>query len=162
MMKDVNMNITVTGLIGRRADKKKLIEAAEFFAAQLMDPRMVRNLTLDIEVWKDFDLEGECVDEDGTKNPRWFTIGLKNQDVNEMIKVLGHEMVHVKQHAKNELATGHAVAARGGLKIYSKWMGEIWKPKGKEDAYFDSPWEIEAYGREVGLYHKWCATQEAA
>jgi len=79
-----------------------------------------------------------------------------------MIKVLGHEMVHVKQHAKNELATGHAVAARGGLKIYSKWMGQIWKPKGKEDAYFDAPWEIEAYGREVGLYHKWCATQKIA
>jgi hypothetical protein len=71
-------------------------------------------------------------------------------------------MVHVKQHAKNELATGHAVAARGGLKIYSKWMGQIWKPKGKEDAYFDAPWEIEAYGREVGLYHKWCAAQEVS
>jgi hypothetical protein len=52
------------------------------------------------------------------------------------------------------------VAARGGLKIYSKWMGQIWKPKGKEDAYFDAPWEIEAYGREVGLNHKWCATQK--
>ena len=125
------MDITVTGLIGRRADKQKLIEAAEFFAAQLMDPRMVKNITLDIEVWKDLDIEGECVDEDGTKNPRWFTIGLKNQDIEEMIKVLGHEMVHVKQHAKNELQTGHAVAARGGLKIYSKWMGQIWKPKGK-------------------------------
>jgi len=156
------MDITVTGLIGRRSDKKKLIEAAEFFAAQLMDPRMVQNLTLDIEVWKNFDLEGECVDEDGTKNPRWFTIGLQLQDIDEMIKVLGHEMVHVKQHAKNELATGHAVAARGGLKIYSKWMGQIWKPKGKEDAYFDSPWEIEAYGREVGLNHKWVASQKAA
>lgn len=156
------MDITVTGLIGRRADKKKLIAAAEFFAAQLMDPRMVRNLTLDIEVRKDFDVEGECVDEDGTKNPRWFTIGLNNQDIDEMIKVLGHEMVHVKQHAKNELETGHAVAARGGLKIYSKWMGQIWKPKGKEDHYFDSPWEIEAYGREVGLNRKWVASQKAA
>jgi hypothetical protein len=60
------MDITVTGLVGRRADKKKLIEAAEFFATQLMDPRMVRNLTLDIEVWKNFDLEGECVDEEGS------------------------------------------------------------------------------------------------
>ena len=88
------MDISVTGMIGKRKEKAKLIEAAEFFAAQLMDPRMVRNLTLDIEVWKNFDLEGECVDEDGTKNPRWFTIGLKNQDIDEMIKVLGHEMVH--------------------------------------------------------------------
>jgi len=156
------MEINVTGMIGRRNDKAKLIEAAEFFAAQLMDPRMVRNLTLDIEVNKNLDVEGECVDEDGTRNPRWFTIGLKSQKIDAMIKTLAHEMVHVKQHAKNELQTGHAVAARGGFKIYSKWMGEIWKPRGKEDHYFDSPWEIEAYGREVGLYHKWCAKQETA
>jgi hypothetical protein len=154
------MDITVTGMIGRRADKQKLIEAAEFFAAQLMDPRMVRNITLDIEVYNNLDVEGECVDEDGFKNPRWFTIGLKKLDIESMIKTLGHEMVHVKQHAKNELQTGHAVAARGGLKIYSKWMGEIWKPKGKEDAYFDSPWEVIAYGMEVGLYHKWLSRKD--
>jgi len=132
MMKDENMNITITGMIGKRKEKALLKEAAEFFAIQLMDPRMVRNLTLDIEVYNNLDVEGECVDEDGFRNPRWFTIGLKSQDIKAMIKTLGHEMVHVKQHAKNELRTGHVVAARGGLKIYSKWMGEIWKPKGKE------------------------------
>jgi hypothetical protein len=156
MMKDENMNITITGMIGKRKEKALLKEAAEFFADQLMDPRMVRNLTLDIEVYNNLDVEGECVDEDGVRNPRWFTIGLKSYEyIDVMIKTLAHEMVHVKQHAKNELQTGHAVAARGGLKIYSKWMGEIWKAKRKEDDYFDSPWEIEAYGREVGLYAKW-------
>jgi hypothetical protein len=156
MMKDNNMNITITGMIGKRKEKALLKEAAEFFANQLMDPRMVRKLTLDIEVYNNLDVEGECVDEDGVRNPRWFTIGLKgDQDIGTMIKTLGHEMVHVKQHAKNELQTGHAVAARGGLKIYSKWMGEVWKAKRKEDDYFDSPWEIEAYGREVGLFAKW-------
>ncbi len=75
------MDITVTGMVGRRGDKQKLVEAAQFFAAQLMDPRMVRNLTVDIEVRKDLDVEGECVDEDGVRNPRWFTIGLKSQDI---------------------------------------------------------------------------------
>ena len=156
MMKDKNMNITITGMIGKRKEKALLQEAAEFFADQLMDPRMVRNLTLDIEVYNNLDVEGECVDEDGFRNPRWFTVGLKSHEyIDVMIKTLAHEMVHVKQHAKNELQTGHAVAARGGLKIYSKWMGEVWKAKRKEDDYFDSPWEIEAYGREVGLYAKW-------
>ena len=150
------MQITVTGMGSKRKQKDQLIEAAQFFAEQLMDPRMVRNLSIDLEVRNNMRVDGECVDEDGIRNPRWFTIGLKYQeDVEEMIKILGHEMVHVKQHAKNELQNGHVVAARGGLQIYSRWMGKIWKPKGKEDAYFDAPWEIEAYGREVGLYHKW-------
>ena len=150
------MQITVTGMGSKRKQKEQLVEAAKFFAEQLMDPRMVRNLVLDIEVSKNLDVEGECVDEDGVRNPRWFTIGLKAQsDIGEMIKTLGHEMVHVKQHAKNELQSGVMVPTRGGLKMSSKWMGQVWKPKGKEDHYFDAPWEIEAYGREVGLYAKW-------
>lgn len=149
------MQITITGMIGKRKEKALLREAAEFFAHQLMDPRTVRNITLDIEVRGNMDVDGECVDEDGVRNPRWFTIGLKLQDIEEMIKVLGHEMVHVKQHAKNELVSGVWGITRGGIKMSHKWQGEIWKPKGKEDHYYDSPWEIEAYGREVGLYHHW-------
>ncbi len=65
MMKDENMNITITGMIGKRKEKALLKEAAEFFANQLMDPRMARNITLDIEVYNYLDVEGECVDEDG-------------------------------------------------------------------------------------------------
>lgn len=155
------MQINVTGMIGKRA-AVKLIEAAEFFAAKLMDPRMVRNLVIDLEVRKSLDVEGECIDEDGCRNPRFFTIALKNQDLEDMIKTLAHEMVHVKQHAKNELQSGVMVAARGGLKMHSKWMGEVWKPGRRQDAYYDSPWEIEAYGMEVGLFAKWQATQKAA
>ena len=154
------MQINVTGMVGKRAEKAKLIEAAEFFAAKLMDPRMVRNLVIDLEVRKNLDVDGECVDEEGIRNPRFFTIALKHQDdLDEMIKTLAHEMVHVKQHAKNELQSGIMVAARGGLKMHSKWKGEIWKPKARQDAYYDSPWEIEAYGMEVGLFAKWQAAQ---
>lgn len=157
MMKDDNMKINITGMVGKRKQKVELEAAARFFAAKLMDPRMVRNLELDIDVISDLDVDGECVDEDGVRNPRFFTIGLKRQDINEMIKVLAHEMVHVKQHAKNELVSGVMIATRGGLKMSSKWMGEVWKPKAKECPYYDSPWEIEAYGREVGLFQKWIA-----
>lgn len=149
------MQITITGMVGKRKEKALLKEAAEFFAAQLMDPRMVRNLVIDLEVRANMDVQGECVDEDGIKNPRFFTIGLRKQDINEMIKTLGHEMVHVKQHAKNELQSGIMTLTRGGFRMSSKWKGEIWKPKAKEHPYYDCPWEIEAYGREVGLFQKW-------
>lgn len=150
------MHITVTG-VKTKAVETELKEAAAFFADILMDPRMVRNLNIEIEVSKTLDVQGECIDEEGTRNPRWFTIGLKNQKVAEMVKTLAHEMVHVKQHAKNELQGGIMVATRGGLKMHSKWMGEIWKPKRKEDSYYDSPWEIEAYGKEVGLFNRYVA-----
>jgi hypothetical protein len=155
MMKKTDIKIiTITGMVGKRKEKAVLKEAANFFAMQLMDPRMVRNIMIDIEVRDHMDVDGECVDEDGFRNPRWFTIGLKRQDINSMVKTLGHEMVHVKQHAKNELQSGILVPTRGGFRMTSRWKGEIWKPKAKEHRYFDAPWEIEAFGREVGLFHK--------
>lgn len=148
------MQIKVTGAKDKsQADQLEF--AARFFANILMDPRMVRNLTIDLDVMPKLDVMGECVDEDGTRNPRWFTINLKKQKIDEMIKTLAHEMVHVKQHAKNELQFGGIIATRGGLKIETKWKGEIWKPKGKEHDYYDSPWEIEAYGKEVGLFMRY-------
>ena len=153
------MEIKVYGTKSKRLINK-LTEASEFFARQLMDPRTVVNLQIDIEISKNLDVLGDCGTEDDGRSPRWFTIELKTQTVDEMIKTLAHEMVHVKQQAKNELQTGHMVAARGGLKLSSKWMGEIWKPKGKEDHYYDAPWEIEAYGREVGLMHHWTMHKE--
>lgn len=148
------MQLNIKGFTQKQTTE--LAEAANFFAHILMDPRMVRNLIIDIEHTRKSDVQGECVDEDGTRNPRWFTINLRGaKGDDDIIQTLAHEMVHVKQHAKNELQSGVMVAARGGLKMTSKWMGEIWKPKGKEDHYYDSPWEIEAYGREIGLYRRW-------
>jgi hypothetical protein len=135
--------------------QKDLEEAARFFACALMDPRMVRNLELDIEVERGLDIMGECINEDDMKNSRYFTIRLERNHTDDIIKTLAHEMVHVKQYAKNELGKQLRVSRGGGLKITTEWQGKVWNPKRKEDAYFDAPWEIEAYGREVGLYAKW-------
>lgn len=147
------MIITIDGTGVRNADL--LEEAARFFATHLLHPRTIPCIHLDIEVLKTLDVTGECVSEDSCARPRYFTINLRKQPVEEMIRVLAHEMVHLKQYAKNELSKQFRLTTRGGLKIGSKWMGEFWEPKGKEDAYWDCPWELEAYGREVGLYHRW-------
>ena len=146
------MIISIDGTGPRNADK--LEEAARFFADQLLHARTVQKLEIDLEVVRSLDVTGECISEDEHKNPRYFTIRLKQQPIEEMIRTLGHEMVHVKQYAKNELSKQLRLA-RGGIRIGSKWHGEFWDPKSKEDGYWDAPWEIEAYGREVGLYHKW-------
>lgn len=148
------MRISIDGTGSRNADK--LDEAARFFAAQLLHARTVNKLELDIEIIKSLDVEGECISEDDHKNPRYFTIRMKRAPINDMIKILAHEMVHVKQYAKNELGKELAMARGGkGLRIVTRWLGDLWFPKRKEDAYWDAPWEIDAYGREVGLYQKW-------
>ena len=148
------MRISIDGTGARNADK--LEEAARFFASHLLHARTAQKMELDIEIVKSLDVEGECISEDDHKNPRYFTVRIKRAPIEDMIKVLSHEMVHVKQYAKNELGKELALARGGkGLRIVTRWQGELWSPKGKEDAYWDAPWEIEAYGREVGLYQKW-------
>lgn len=149
------MIISIDGTGPRNANK--LEEAARFFAAQLLHARTTNKIELDLEVVRSLDgVDGECISEDDHKNPRFFTIRLKQAPIEEMIKVLAHEMVHVKQYAKNELGKELTLARGGsGLKIVTRWQGEFWNPKGKEHHYWDAPWEIEAYGREVGLHHKW-------
>lgn len=148
------MIITIDGTGPRNADK--LEAAARFFADLLLHTRTVQKLVIDLEIVKSLDVDGECITEDDHKNPRYFTIRLKAQKLEEMIKTLGHEMVHVKQYAKNELGKELSLARGGkGLRIVTRWQGEMWTPKAKEDGYWDAPWEIEAYGREVGLYQKW-------
>lgn len=148
------MQVNVSGFNKRQT--VDLRRAAELFANLLMDPRIVRSLVIDIEHSPKSDVQGECIDEDDFRNPRWFTIHLRGiEKDDDIIKTLAHEMVHVKQYAKNELHSGIMVPAKGGLKMHSKWMGKVWKAKRKEDSYYDSPWEIEAYGREVGLYARW-------
>lgn len=142
--------------------KENVIEAAEFFAHQLMHSRMADNLELDIEFDPKLDCQGVCINEDDTRRSRYFTIQLRNSKEDteyDIIQTLAHEMVHVKQHAKNEHMKSFGTA-KGGLKIESIWMGKPWRPKKSENAYYDSPWEIEAYGREVGLMAHWNNYQE--
>jgi hypothetical protein len=143
---------------GFKKEKRQQIKAAvTFFAEQLMDPRTVKNLIIDVERLPKLEVIGEAGPEDDGRYPRWFTISIRDAEGDEdIVKTLAHEMIHVKQYAKNELTNYYHKAGKGGRGQYvMKWYGSMWKPSKKEDPYWDSPWEIEAYGREVGLFHKW-------
>ena len=155
------MQINVSGVRSKKLEAQ-LIEAAEFFAGLLMDPRIVRGLELDIEMSKSLDVQGACNPEDDGRKPRWFTIQLRGKKGDDHImKTLAHEMVHIKQFAKGEMYTDHFKVARGHRKLQTEWQGKIWTPAKKEHEYFDSPWEIEAYGREVGLFQRYVEMMNA-
>lgn len=149
------MYVTVSG-IKDQVKIDQLKEASVFYASLLLDPRIIKNIDLDIVIDKSMDVQGECICEDDSKNPRIFTINLRNKRGDEPIfRTLAHEMVHLKQYAKRELGNEIMLTTRGGVKIVTKWKGQIWKSKSKECPYWDSPWEIESYGREVGLFWRW-------
>ncbi len=75
-------------------------------------------------------------------------------------RTLAHELVHVKQFATGQM-NRHIVTKKtssGKGVTGTLWEGKIYsssKYEDSEEGYYDSPWEIEAYGREVGLYRLW-------
>jgi len=98
------------------------------------------------------------VDEKGRKK---FSIVLNKKRMNNRAKRpisalknllvdLGHELVHVKQYLNNEIFDyANGDVRHKGIKFDSSYLLD-------EEKYYDSPWEIEAYGREWGLYKIFC------
>ena len=151
------MEISITGF--KKSAAVEIKEATEFFVDLLFDANVAKNLQLDIERAAKMDFEGECVNEDDTVDPRWFTISLRaGKDDEDPIKTLAHELVHVRQSANNWLEK-RTKTTKGKTTIQAVWMGKPWAPSEKEDSYWDSPWELEAFGREVGLYQRWLASR---
>jgi hypothetical protein len=73
---------------------------------------------------------GYCCDLDDGE----FEIDIKRTlRLRDMLTTLAHELVHVKQYVKGEMPESIS-----------------------EGDYWDRPHEIEAHGRETGLFIRWC------
>ena len=140
------MQINITGRINKQ-EKKYVSEAVLFFMKRLVKRTLLKSFVIDISVRNNVanNDEGYCeiTGWNARNSPREFLIVLKKCDsFRKMLMTLAHECVHVKQFALGELSENHA-----------HWRGR----RIKEDIeYWESPWEIEAFGRERGLYTLFC------
>ena len=124
-----------------KADEIK--SALNFFAESLMHKNLSRNIN--VRVCFGEDLENTTVWEDDNSRPREFTITVNSKvGYRTTLLTLAHEMVHVKQYATGELRD----ALRGPT--LHRWRNKPYDAKVVD--YCDHPWELEAYGREYGLY----------
>jgi len=98
------------------------------------------------------------IDEHGRKK---FTVVLDYKHLNKrgkkpitrlknLLVDLGHELVHVKQYLNNEIFDYKDGSVRFKGVLFDQSYDQ------DEEAYYMSPWEIEAYGREWGLYKMFC------
>lgn len=125
--------------------REMLTKAVDFYADKLgLDKELQDKIELEILVRKGPD-RGACYTSCSPKRvPKFFTIELNPDDDISILQTLAHEMVHLKQFATGELRL---------MKRCAKWKDNIWTRKKDEmDDYYDSPWEIEAFGREEGLF----------
>ena len=144
------MFITVTGSGSRK--REMVADAAHWYAIHLM-PRLENKLFVNIKLINNLrlkeNLSGDAIWEDDTcTRPREFTVRVDSSlDKQELLETVAHEMVHVKQYARGELKDFTRT-----IKL-CKWKGE--KMEWEKINYYDLPWEIEAHGRERGLFIRW-------
>ena len=131
--------------------KSYVVSAVEFAMAKFFDAKdLDKYISVDVD-FTDLDVEGHCIDAgDGE-----FSIEIKKDlPMREKMIVLMHELVHMKQHIAGELEFGGIIIGKDGLKCKTTtWMGAEFDEQGTD--YFDRPWEIEAFGRQLGLFIRW-------
>ena len=134
------MTIRITG--GTKNQKKYARSMVKFCIKTLM-PRM-KTLDITVKLKNPKGAMGYCLELDDN---RTFEIEAdKKLRLRKLLETIAHEMVHVKQYARRELHP-----------VHNTWCGKTYNPK--KVSYWDLPWEIEAHGREVGLFVRW-AEQE--
>ena len=94
------------------------------------------------------DQYANCIWEDQYHRPNEFTIEIDpDQKIQLLLNSLAHELVHVKQWAKGEY-----YELQSEPKVY-KFNGK--RVDTRKVDYWDTPWEIEAHGRAIGLVVLW-------
>lgn len=124
--------------------------ATRFYGDYLLGPKLCKKIEVSISFVKyprGSNEYAECIWKYDNIASREFEIFMERSLCRrETLLALAHEMVHLKQYAKGELKDYIKPARMIG------WMGE--KYLMEELDYWEQPWEIEAYGREKGLYFK--------
>jgi len=145
----------------RNVDKKlkiALYAMTEFAMASLVPSKKLRNnISIDIHLRKHSNAgEAKLAKHANRYRPRDFKVLLNHHHLefddygrertatewaHEILRTLAHELVHVKQYVMGDLTWRD----RGLL-----WKGVLHTPEHLGE-YFETPYEIEAFGRERGL-----------
>lgn len=129
--------ITVTG---GKPKQRRYVESMVQFCIDTLMPRM-RTLEIEVKLCSPKGAMGYCLELDTNRE---FEIEVdRTLSYRKMLETVAHEMVHVKQYARRELHPSKEA-----------WLGKTINPK--KVSYWDLPWEIEAHGREVGLFVRYC------
>jgi len=140
------MQIVVTGT-NTKISEDELIFAVNVMSKQLMSGQLLKHLFIDIIFGPISKFHGLCdTNENNSGKFRDFDIYIRNSmSRKNQLCTLAHELVHVKQYATGELNPYIK------NKKYLQWKKSVVDLDTVN--YWDLPWEIEAHGKEPGLYN---------
>lgn len=70
----------------------------------------------------------------------------------EIMKVVAHEMIHVRQYASKQLTSVIRMGSSGKIKLETRWKNQIYRQKKGKHSYWFEPWEMEARAFEEPAY----------
>jgi|13_taG_2_1085334.scaffolds.fasta_scaffold01109_2 hypothetical protein len=138
---------------GLDKERKAMVKSLCDYTIQLLMPRMKNKLNIKFKFIDDLvssdGVYGDCEWlEETCRRPRNFAIRIDSSQENQlMLETVAHELVHVKQYARGEMKE----LVRSSK--YTRWKGK--DINHRELNYYDQPWEIEAHGRETGIFIRW-------
>jgi hypothetical protein len=140
-------------IIGGQQYQQDRARSMVLFCLNSLMPRLKDKLYIRVELKKNMCAEtgnlGVCYWTDTNDRPRDFIIEVDaSSRLRTLLITIAHEMVHAKQFARNEQK--HLLNSANKVKWKGKDVDLL-----KVD-YWELPWEIEAHGREVGLFVNWC------
>jgi hypothetical protein len=143
------MLLSIVGCPDKERFRPYVKRAILFYAEQLISKKLLENIYLKVKFDSKLEHYGfASIEEHNVSGKaRSFLIEINSSiGAKQILKALAHEMVHIKQYAYGE--TNDKLSRWKGTKIDSD-----------DVEYYSHPWEIEAYGIEVGLFTKF-ATKE--
>lgn len=139
------MNLTIVGCYDEQFEE--IVDSSvHYFASRLIGKNVLNTISINLKFVDKLDSFGtSLVTGYNIKNkPRKFEIEVRKYiSAKSIIKTIAHEIVHVKQFAKNEVDPA-----------LTTWKGR--KINKKKSEYYELPWEVEAFGLTYGLYTNFC------
>lgn len=133
----------------KKVSVKEIKFATQWMSGLIMSDRLRDSLVITVCNYCERGIKGSCEISDYDENPlpRQFLVYIDGRmGRRSQLQTLAHELVHVKQWA------------RGQMRDYKYHTHTRWnKSLVNSDSidYYDLPWEIEAYGREFGMYRRY-------
>ena len=141
----------IINITGGTKELRELSESLINYCANMMFSKKLNDsIVLDLEftkkLYKEDGILGELDFDDSNHRPREFTMTVDcSVSKRRIMETIAHEMVHVKQYAKGELVD----LERCGSTTWHKQVVD------SKTNYWDLPWEVEAHGKEMGLFIRW-------
>jgi len=138
---------------------RKSVQANAKINIKIVSPDDLNN-TIDVQDLKRY--RAWCTYDSVCEGKKYFSVILNIKQINKNAKKphirlkklmidLGHELIHVKQYLNSEIFDYKS----GDIRYKGSYFDSSYSEN--EELYYDSPWEIEAYGREQGLYKVFCS-----